>query len=142
MLSGIGIATLFVLVGLGISAAGLSIIVFRRGKLYQWLNPEASPYWVLRIYLPTLLLALAPPIGLAIVSAGVGIHSTPGIWFMLLSIPGVAVGMGAGSALGENDLVFYVATVVANWAFYVCVVIGALSLKKKLYERGIRRPAK
>jgi hypothetical protein len=82
------------------------------------------------------------PRGLALVSAGVGIHSTPGIWLMILSLPGIAVGIVASTALRENNLVLCVATTLANWAFYVCIVIGVVSLKRKLYEWGILRPPK
>lgn len=141
MLSGIGIAAVIGLVGFGVAAGVLSIAIFRRGKLYQWLNPEANPVWVLRIYLPTFLLALGPPLALAYESAKVGIHSTPGIWLMILSLPGVIAGAWASSALGEDDLVFYVVvTTLANWAFYVCLVIGALWLKRELSKEAISRP--
>lgn len=94
-----------------------------------------------KIYLPTFLLAIALPIALALVSESVGLHSTPGIRLAIAGLPGTLFGVWAGSALGDNDLVFYVTTALVNWAFYVGVAKGIIVLKGKLHDWHATRPS-
>jgi len=92
-----------------------------------------------KIYVTTFLLAISLPIALAVVSKSPGIHSTPGIWLMLAGLPGTIIGTWTGMAVADNGLLFYVATALANWTFYLCVAKGVLWLKGKLDDSGLSR---
>jgi len=95
-----------------------------------------------KIYLPTFLLAIALSFALAIVSKTPGIHSTPGIWLTILGLPGTMIGVWTETALGDNDLLFYVTTALANWTFYLCVAKGVILLKGRLHETSRTQPSK
>ena len=92
------------------------------------------------------LLALAPavgiPLAMAFVSETVGPRSTPGIWLMLLGLPGTAVGLFGVMPVGEPDLFIYIATALANWVFYLFVIKGLIALRKTIRERDSFRPSK
>jgi hypothetical protein len=72
-----------------------------------------------RIYALTFLVAIAIPIALAIVTGSPGIHSTPGIWLMVLGLPGTIIGLWTESGFGGNPLLFYI-----EWhflmGFFIC----------------------
>ena len=61
---------------------------------------------------------------------------------MIVALPGTIIGVWAGSAFGDNNLVAYVGIALANWAFYICVVKVVISLKGKLREKAFTRPSK
>jgi len=94
------------------------------------------------IYLLAFVPALGIPLAMAIVSATVGPHSTPGIWLLFLGLPGTAVGVMAVMPFGESDLVIYVATALTNWVFYLFVIKGLIVLRKTVRERDSFRPSK
>ncbi|MFZ0884630.1 MAG: hypothetical protein WAN14_14625 [Candidatus Acidiferrales bacterium] len=94
-----------------------------------------------KIYLTTFLLAIALAIALEAVSKSPGAHSTPGIWLMLAGLPGTLVGGWIYDALRGNDLVFFVATAIANWVFYICIAKGVIFLKGKFHADGPTPPS-
>jgi hypothetical protein len=85
-----------------------------------------------KTYVTTFLFAISLPIAIAVVSKSSGIHSTPGIGLMLAGLPGTMIGIWTGMAFADNGLLFYFATAVANWTFYLCVAKGMLWLRGKL----------
>ena len=67
-----------------------------------------------RIYALTYLVAIAIPIALAIVTGSPGIHSTPGIWLMVLGLPGTIIELWTESGFGGNRVLFYIAIALSN----------------------------
>jgi hypothetical protein len=72
-----------------------------------------------RIYALTYLVAIAIPIALAVVTGSPGIHSTPGIWLMVLGLPGTIIGLWTESGFGGNRVLFYIAIALSLGSLFV-----------------------
>jgi hypothetical protein len=93
-----------------------------------------------RIYALTFLVAIAIPIALAIVAGSPGIHSTPGIWLMVLGLPGTIIGLWTESGFGGSPLLFYIAMALSNGVLYLLAIKGVLLLRAKTIVDGVTRP--
>jgi hypothetical protein len=93
-----------------------------------------------RIYALTFLVAIAIPIALAIVTGSPGIHSTPGIWLMVLGLPGTIIGLWTESGFGGNPLLFYIAMALSNGVLYLLAIKGVLLSRAKTIVDGVTRP--
>ena len=87
----------------------------------------------------TLLLAIALPVSLAVVSESPGIHSALGMRLMLVGLPGTVIGVWTQTIFGDVRPLFFVATALANWTFYLCVAKGVILLKERI--RRFRQPS-
>ena len=89
----------------------------------------------MKLHLIALLIVLVLTTSMATAVYVYGAHSTPGIRFLMLNVPGVAVAVWVGSrirSIGENNFVFYAIAAAVNWGFYFYLVSGAALLKRKL----------
>lgn len=86
----------------------------------------------MKIMLSALALAIVWMVVLISVEQSPGIHSTPGIWVLLLGFPGVAAGISISDS-GDN----YIAHVImffVNWVFYFGIIFGFVFLKRKIWK--------
>jgi len=88
-----------------------------------------------RIYALTYLVAIAIPIALAVVTGSPGIHSTPGIWLMVLGLPGTIIELWTESGFGGNRVLFYIAIALSNWVLYLLVIKGVRFLSSQDHSR-------
>jgi hypothetical protein len=88
----------------------------------------------MKIAISTLVTTAAWTAELVAIAYSPGIHSTPGIWLMLIGLPGVAVAtlMASLSDYAQNDALGYLIMFLGNWFFLWGVVQGFVSLKRKL----------
>ena len=87
----------------------------------------------MKIALWALLLAIAWTLALAIVAHGPGLHFTPGIWLGVFGLPGVVIANWAQAFLFHrfNNYLGYALMFLVNWIFYVSVIEGFLSVKRR-----------
>ncbi len=93
----------------------------------------------MKLYISALVIAVALASAMAIVIHLYSPHSTPGIWMMVVGIPGTLVGVWAGSLAGKNEFVFYVVTVSVNFAFYLTVTRALQWVKRKFSQSTTAR---
>jgi hypothetical protein len=87
-----------------------------------------------RIYPLIFALAAAVSAAIAYVDSSVGIHSTPGIWIMLLGLPGTIIGVWA-TLSSTHNVIFYAVASIVNWGFYVAVFEVVIFFKRHLRKR-------
>ena len=103
------------------------------GDRWHYSKPERAR--LMKLHLIALLIVLVLTTSMATAVYVYGAHSTPGIRFLMLNVPGVAVAVWVGSrirSIGENNFVFYAIAAAVNWVFYFYLVSGAALLKRKL----------
>jgi hypothetical protein len=87
-----------------------------------------------------MLCALIPPslwvCAMKIIGDSRGFHSTPGIWALLIGLPGDMLGIWVGQ-LTNSDAVFYVASFAGIWLFWVGFIAAMLAIKHRLTYRRV-----
>lgn len=81
-----------------------------------------------------LLLAGVWVAALTIIDHTIGIHSTPGIWTMFLGFPGGIV--AAWIPATDSNIVPYIIGFVVNFNFYLALILGAVTLRRRFFRRS------
>jgi hypothetical protein len=71
-----------------------------------------------------------------IIGGSTGFHSTPGIWTLIIGMPGDMLGIWVGQ-FTNSDTVFYIASFVGIWLFWLGVMAGMLAIKHRLNFRHL-----
>lgn len=73
-----------------------------------------------------------------IIDHTIGIHSTPGIWAIILGFPGVMVAawIAAWIPATESSVVPYIIEFVVNFNFYLLLIAGAVTVRRRFSKRS------
>ena len=80
------------------------------------------------------VMALAWTVALIFIARTVGLHSTPGMWTGAIGLPGVVIANWAQAQLLHrfNRSLGYTLMFLINWGFYCSVLLGIISLKRRI----------
>jgi hypothetical protein len=93
-----------------------------------------------KIVVWALILAAIWTITLYIIARSIGLHSTPGMWTGTMGFPGVVIANWMQAHLLHRFYrpVGYALMFLINWLFYCSVLVGIVSVKRRVWDSSLR----